>query len=152
MEKAKAKRPHGSKKKFDAKLIAIALIFAMLFVSYVVIFTSQEPSPPSRKMVFNEVDQGQGIYTGNVRNIDHGLSDVNLTIKDSSSHSVNSTDELGVEVVLETEGDFNCTFSDKNGNGRLDYGDEFLVHNAFSGDRVELRLNETDELIAYYTF
>jgi hypothetical protein len=153
MEKAKTKRPRVSDKKFDAKLIAIALIFAMLFVSYVVIFSSQEPARSSKNMAFYEVDKEQGIFTGNVRNIDDpDISTVNLTIKDSSSDSVNSTEDLETGLILDTEGDFNCSFFDKNGNEKLDEEDEFKVYNASTGDKIELRLEDSEELIAYYTF
>jgi hypothetical protein len=152
MQKTKAKKPSGSAKKFDAKLLAIAVIFAMLFVSYVVVFTSQTPTIPSKNMEFYNVDLERGIYTGNVKNIDYSLSDINLTIRDSSSDNKNSTQNLTTGYILETEGNFNCTFFDTNGNGRLDEDDEFKVYNAFTDDRIEIRLKDTEELVAYYTF
>ncbi|MEE9151962.1 MAG: hypothetical protein V3U20_09055 [Thermoplasmata archaeon] len=134
-------------------MLAIALIFIMLFVSYAVIFAGQNEPQLSKNMVFWEINQEFDIYSGNVRNIEVvDLSDVNLTIRDSSSDSTNSTDFLEDGLVIETDGDFNCTFFDRNNNGKLDDDDDFIVHNASAGDWVKLYLKSTGKELAYYTF
>lgn len=150
--RAKSKKAGAKKEKMDVKVLAIALIFVMLFVSYVVIFTTQNSPPPSRNMVFSEDQEELGTWYGQVEDITQDLSDVKLEIKDSSSDSTNSTEPLEDGVVVETDGDFNCTFYDKNDNSLLDEEDEFVVHNANNGDSVKLYLISTDEELAYYTF
>ena len=150
--KGRAKKTRVKKEKMDVKVLAIALIFVMLFVSYVVIFTTQNSPPPSKNMVFSEDQEELGTWYGKVEDITHDLSDVKLEIKDSSSDSSNSTEPLEDGVVVETDGNFNCTFYDKNDNSLLDEEDEFVVHNANNGDSVKLYLISTDEELAYYTF
>lgn len=149
--KARGKKPHTKKQKLDAKLVAIALIFVMLFVSYVVIFSSQKPQ--TKNMVFY-AEEERGTFTGSVKNLpeDLSLSNITLTIRDSSSKSTKSQNPLQHGVVLETNGDFNLTFFDKNSNGKLDDEDEFLVQKASIGDSVKLYLSDEDEEIAYYNF
>ena len=149
--KGRAKKTRAKKEKMDVKVLAIALIFVMLFVSYVVIFTTQNSPPPSKNMVFN-LEEELNIRTGKVEDVTQDLSDVKLEIKDSSSDSTNSTEPLEDGVVVETDGNFNCTFYDKNDNGNLDDEDEFIVHNANNGDLIKLFLISTDEELAYYTF
>lgn len=149
--RAKSKKTGAKKEKMDVKVLAIALIFVMLFVSYVVIFTTQNSPSPSKNMVFN-LEEEPHIRTGNVKDVTQDLSDVKLEIKDSSSDSTNSTEPLEDGVVVETDGNFNCTFYDKNDNSLLDEEDEFVVHNANNGDSVKLYLISTDEELAYYTF
>ncbi len=150
--KGRAKKSRTKKEKMDVKVLAIALIFVMLFVSYVVIFTTQNSPPPSKNMVFSEDQEELGTWYGKVEDITYDLSDVKLEIKDSSSDSKNSTELLEDGLIMETDGNFNCTFYDKNGNGLLDEEDEFVVHNANNGDSIKLYLISTDEELAYYTF
>lgn len=149
--RTKSKKTGAKKEKMDVKVLAIALIFVMLFVSYVVIFTTQNSPSPSKNMVFN-LEEEPNIRTGNVKDVTQDLSDVKLEVKDSSSDSSNSTEPLEDGVVVKTDGNFNCTFYDKNDNGLLDEEDEFLVQNAKNGDSVKLYLISTDEELAYYTF
>lgn len=149
--RAKSKKTGAKKEKMDVKVLAIALIFVMLFVSYVVIFTTQTSPPSSKNMVFN-LEEEPNIRTGKVEDVTQDLSDVKLEVKDSSSDSTNTTEPLEDGVVVETDGNFNCTFYDKNDNGNLDEEDEFVVHNAKNGDSVKLFLISTDEELAYYTF
>lgn len=150
--KGRAKKSRAKKEKMDVKVLAIALIFVMLFVSYVVIFTTQNSPPPSKNMVFSEDQEELGTWYGKVEDLTHGLSDVKLEVKDSSSDSTNSTEPLEDGVTVETDGNFNCTFYDKNDNGNLDEEDEFVVHNANNGDSVKMFLISTDKELAYYTF
>jgi hypothetical protein len=151
--KGRAKKTRAKKEKMDVKVLAIALIFVMLFVSYVVIFTTQNSPPPSKNMVFSEDQEELGTWYGKAEDIPtQDLSDVKLEIKDSSSDSTNVTELLEDGVVVETDGNFNCTFYDKNDNGNLDEEDEFVVHNANAEDSVKLYLISTDEELAYYTF
>ena len=93
-----------------------------------------------------------GTRYGNVEGITLDLSNVNLTIRDSSSKSTNSSDILEHGVVVETDGNFNCTFLDENSNGKLDEEDKFIVHNASAGDWVKLYLKSSGEEVAYYIF
>lgn len=150
--KGKAKKTRAKKEKMDVKVLAIALILVMLFVSYVVIFTTQNTPSHSKNMVFSEDQEELGTWYGKVEDITHDLSNVKLEIKDSSSDSKNSTALLEDGSVIETDGNFNCTFYDKNDNGNIDEEDEFVVHNANNGDSVKLFLISTDEELAYYTF
>jgi hypothetical protein len=151
-KKGGSKRTQAEKQKIEPKLLAIALIFIMLFVSYVVIFAGQN-NQSSKNMVFSEDQEELGTWYGKVEEISaKNLSDVKLKIKDSSADSSKSTDFLEDGTVLETEGNFNCTFFDKNKNGELDENDEFVVHNASSGDWIKLHLVSTGKEIAYYIF
>lgn len=147
-----AKQTHSKKQKIDAKMLAIALIFVLLFVSFAVIITTQEASQQSKNMVFYQDQDVPSTRTGNVRDINVDLSNVRLEIKDASTKSTNSTDTLEDGTVLETDGGFNCTFFDKNKNDKLDHEDEFLVHNASTGDWVKLYLGSSDDELAFYTF
>ncbi len=149
--KSKAGGSPSQKQKINSKAFAIALIFVMLFVSYVVIFSSQNDPPSSKNMVFN-LEEEDGTRSGYVEGISILLSDINMTIKDSSSGSTIGTDVFEHGVVVETFGGFNCTFLDKNSNGMLDEGDDFIVYNAYPGDLVELFQKSTDEKVAFYTF
>ncbi len=133
-------------------MVAIALIFVMLFVSYVVIFTSHDTPPAQKNMVFSKNDEELGTWYGNVTDINVNLIDVRLTIHDSSSDSTNSTNVLVHGTILETLGNFNCTFFDWNSNGMLDSADEFRVHHASPGDQVNVYQKSTGEKVAYYTF
>lgn len=149
--KRSPKKTQAGKQKIEPKLVAIALIFIMLFVSYVVIFAGQN-NQSSKNMVFSEDQEELGTWYGRVEDITEDLLDVKLKIKDSSSDSTNSIDFLEDGTVLETDGNFNCTFLDKNENGKLDEDDEFVVHHASSGDWIKLHLVSTGKEIAFYIF
>jgi hypothetical protein len=146
------KQVRSKKQKLDPKMIAIALIFVLLFVSFAVIITTQEASQQSKNMVFYQDQDLPSTRTGNVRDINVDLSNVRMEIKDASTKSTNSTDPLEDGTVLETHGGFNCTFFDKNKNDKLDEEDEFLVHNVATGDWVKLYLGSSDDELAFYTF
>lgn len=150
--KAKSKKGRTEKQKIDIKMLAIILIIVMLFVSYAVIFAGQNEPQLSKNMVFYQDQEELGTWYGNVKNIARDLSDVKLTVHDSGSDTTNSTEVLEDGIVLETEGSFNCTFFDKNDNGKLDKDDEFVVHHASTGDWIKLHLKSTDKELARYTF
>ncbi|UCG70312.1 MAG: hypothetical protein JSV09_04655 [Thermoplasmata archaeon] len=150
--KSSRKKGHQEKQKMDPKLLAIALIFVMLFVSFAVIITTQEAPQSSKNMVFYQDRDVPSTRTGNVRDINVDLSNVRMEIKDESADSTNSTDTLKDGTVLETDGGFNCTFFDKNQNNKMDDEDEFIVHNVATGDWVKLYLGSSDDELAFYTF
>lgn len=150
--KSKTKKSQPQKEKINAKMLAIALIFIMLFVSYVVIFSSPDKSSPSKNMVFREDKDEIGTWYGNVENIDENLSNINLSIKDISADSTNKTSVLEHGMIIETNGNFNCTFLDENDNGKLDKEDSFIVHNANAGDWIKVYKKTSDKAVAYYTF
>jgi len=146
-----------SKKKKDrsamnAKMLAISIIFVMLFVSFAVIITTQEGTKLSKDMVFNKDPEEAGTYYGKVKNINIALSRVKMKIKDSSSESTNTTEDLKNNLILETEGNFNCTYYDRNSNNQLDSADEFEVHNAAEGDYVRLHFKSSNTELAFYIF
>ena len=150
--KSKKKKSPKDKQALNAKMLAIAIIFVMLFVSFAVIITTQEGTKLSKNMVFEKDPDEEGIYYGNVRDVNIDLSNVKMKIKDSSSKSENSTDSLTDKFILETEGNFNCTYFDRNSNGKLDSSDEFVVKGAFDGDVIRLTLKSSDTELAFYTF
>jgi hypothetical protein len=150
--KSKRKKPTEKKQKMDAKVLAIALIFIMLFVSYVVIFAGQNDEPRSKNMVFYRDPEIQDKYTGNVNDINEDLSNIKMTVKDASSGSTNTTEHVIDGIVLQTDGNFICTYFDKNGNNKLDSEDEFVVNNAAANDRIEISLKSGGGELAYYTF
>lgn len=150
--KSKKKKSPKDKAALNAKMLAIAIIFVMLFVSFAVIITTQEGSKLSKHMVFEKDPEEEGTYYGNVRDVNIDLSNVKIKIKDSSSKSENSTDSLSDKLILETEGNFNCTYFDRNSNGKLDPSDEFVVRNAFDGDVIRLTYKSSDTEFAFYTF
>lgn len=150
--KSKRKRPTDKKQTMDAKMLAVVLIFIMLFVSYVVIFAGQNDEPKSKNMVFYRDPDIQGKHTGNVNNINEDLSDIKMTLKDASSDSSNTTQDVMDGIVLETDGNFICTYYDKNNNNKLDSEDEFVVNNAAAADRIEISLKSSGSELAYYTF
>jgi len=147
----KSKAKPQEKQKLNVKMLVIALFFIMLFVSYAVIFSGQQNSQ-SKNMVFEQDQEELRTYYGKVKDIEEVLSDVKITIKDASSNSENSTELIEDGMILETEGNFNCTFLDKNSNGKLDDDDEFIVYNVSSGDSIKLYLKSSNDKIAYYTF
>jgi hypothetical protein len=150
--KSKRKRPTEKKKGIDAKMLAVVLIFIMLFVSYVVIFAGQNDEPKSKNMVFYRDPEIQDKYTGNVNDVNEDLSNIKITLRDASSDSTNTTEDLRDGIVLETDGNFICTYFDKNNNNILDSEDEFVVNNAAADDRIEIFLKSSGSKLAYYTF
>lgn len=150
-KKPDKKKSKADKSKLNAKMVAISIIIVMVFVSFAVIITTQEGTNLSKYMTFSQDADEPGTYYGiyTDRNID--LSNVKIKITDSSTGSSNSTYPLKDKLILETEGNFNCTFFDKNANGKLDSADEFLVQNADDGDTIRLFLSSNSE-IAFYTF
>jgi hypothetical protein len=151
-EPAKKKKPKKDKSAMNAKMLAISIIFVMLFVSFAVIITTQEGTNLSKDMVFNKDPEETGTYYGNVKNINIALSNVKIKIKDSSSDSTNTTEELKNNLILETEGNFNCTYFDRNSNNQLDSADEFVVHNAADGDYIRVHLKSSNTELAFYIF
>lgn len=149
--KKKSKVKSQEKQKLNVKMLVIALFFIMLFVSYAVIFSGQQNSQ-SKNMVFEQDQDELRTYYGKVEDIEEDLSDIKITIRDASSKSENSTEFLEDGLILKTEGNFNCTFFDKNSNGKLDDNDEFIVYNVSSGDTIKLYLKSSDDKIAYYNF
>jgi hypothetical protein len=150
--RSKRKRPAEKKQAIDAKMLAIVLIFIMLFVSYVVIFAGQNDEPRSKNMVFFRDPEIQDKYTGSVNNINEDLSDIKMTIRDASSDRTNTTEDIRNGTVLETDGNFICIYYDKNNNNKLDSGDEFVVNNAAADDHIEISLKSSGDELAYYTF
>jgi hypothetical protein len=151
--KTKKKKSPKDKAAFNAKMLAIAIIFVMLFVSFAVIITTQEGSKLSKDMVFEQDPDEEGTYYGSVKNVNIDLSNVKMKIKDKSANSENSTTSLTDKTVLETpQGNFNITYFDRNSNGKLDAADDFLVKNAFHGDVVRLTLKSSNTELAFYTF
>jgi hypothetical protein len=153
-DEGKSKRKKSAEKKqgIDAKMLAVVLIFIMLFVSYVVIFAGQNDEPKSKNMVFFRDPDIQDKYTGHVNDINEDLSNIKITLKDASSDSTNTTEDVRNGTVLETDGNFICTYYDKNNNNKLDSGDEFVVNNAAANDRIEISLKSSGSELAYYTF
>jgi hypothetical protein len=150
--KSKSKRPTDKKQSIDAKMLAVVLIFIMLFVSYVVIFAGQNEEPKSKNMVFYRDSEIQDKYTGNVNDVNEELSNIQMTVKDASSDSTNTTEDVKDGIVLQTDGDFICTYYDKNSNNKLDSEDEFVVNNAAADDRIEISLKSSESELAFYTF
>jgi hypothetical protein len=150
--KSDKKKSKPTKQAMNAKMLAIAIIFVLLFVSFAVIITTQEGTQLSKNMVFRQDAEESGTYYGNVKDINIDLSNVKVEIKDESSDSTNTEDTLADNMILETAGNFNCTFYDKNNNGKLDSADEFFVQNAGEGDLIKLYLKSSNTELAFYTF
>jgi hypothetical protein len=150
--KSSSRSKPQKKEKMNAKMFAIALIFVMLFVSYVVIFSgSDQVQTQSKDMVFSQVGVTD-TYLGNVKTVNIDLSEINLTIRDANADSTNSNENLTDETTIDTQGNFNCTYHDTNQNGKLDKADEFEVHNASSGDKITITLKSSGKELAYYIF
>jgi hypothetical protein len=150
--KSKRRKPTEKKQTIDAKMIAVVLIFIMLFVSYVVIFAGQNDEPKSKNMVFFRDSEIQDKYTGNVKDINEDLSDIKMTVRDASSDSTNTTEDVKDGIVMLTDGNFICTYFDKNNNNKLDSEDEFVVNNADADDRIEISIKSSGRELAFYTF
>ncbi len=150
--KPKVSKKSASNQKIDAKMLAIVLVFILLFVSYVVIFAGQDDPNLPKNMVFSQDPEELDTYYGNVKDINEELSDIKVTIFDSNADSKNRTESLVDGTIIETQGNFNCTFFDKNSNGKLDSDDEFIVHNASIGDWVKIYKKSSDTEIAFYQF
>jgi hypothetical protein len=151
-KKAEKKKSSSDKSKTNMKMIAISIIIVMVFVSFAVIITTQEGTNLSRNMVFSQDNDEPGTYYGNYQDRTIDLSNVKMQITDSSAKSTNSTSDLKDGLILDTDGNFNCTFFDKNNNGKLDPQDEFFIQNADDGDTIRLFLKSSDSEIAFYTF
>jgi hypothetical protein len=150
----KPKKIESKKKKesYNAKMIVIAIIFVMIFVSFAVIITTQEGDQYSKNMVFNQDNENLGRYYGNIREDSYDFSFIKLKIKDESSSSTNETTNLEDGTFLDTEGNFTLSYSDSNSNGKLDPADEFVVENANEGDKVTITFKSSDSVIAFYIF
>lgn len=151
-KKPKKVESKQKKEKTNVKMIVIAIIFVMIFVSFAVIITTQEGTKLSKNMVFSQDNEEPGKYYGNVREVNVDLSFVRLKIKDASSSSTNETTNLANELKLDTEGNFTVTYFDKNSNGKLDPPDQFVVTDANEGDKITISYKSSDSVIAFYTF
>jgi hypothetical protein len=151
-KKPKKVEPRKKKESYNAKMIVIAIIFVMIFVSFAVIITTQEGTDLSKNMVFSQDNEEPGRYYGNVRDVNVDLSFIKLKIKEDSSSISNETNNLVHETTLDTEGNFTCTYFDRNSNGKLDPSDEFEVENADEGDKITISYKSSDSVIAFYIF
>lgn len=133
-------------------MLALAIIFVMLIVSYVVIFASPNDPANSENMTFSQDPDNSDIRYGKVEGISHDLSDVYITILDAGTNTRDSINPLAHEAEAETLGGFNCTFYDRDGDGQLSSADEFVVHNTARGDWIKVYLMDTNEVVASYTF
>ncbi|UCF07487.1 MAG: hypothetical protein JSW28_07505 [Thermoplasmata archaeon] len=149
---SKSKKTQKSGQKVNTQMIAVALIFVLLFVSYVVIFSSPDNPSESKNMEFSLENEQENTRTGHVKGITYNLTEIDLKIMDASAGSEVVADTFENGTTLEAFGGLNCTFSDENGNGRLDAEDRFVVRNASRGDWVKLFLKGTDDVVAFYTF
>lgn len=151
-KKPKKVKSNKGKEKSNAKMIAIAIIFVMIFVSFAVIITTQEGTKLSKNMVFSQDNEEPGKYYGNVKGVNIDLSYVRLKIKDSSTSGSNVTTDLEHGTELDVKGNLTCTYFDRNSNGKLDPLDEFVVQNADEGDKVTISYKSSNSIIAFYTF
>ncbi len=156
---AESKRESQTKSKrkkeprqFNSKMVAIALMFVLLIVSYVVIFSSPNEPKNSKNMTFSEDNEDPDMRTGKVDDISYDLSEVYLTIKDAGTGSKKIINVLVDGADAETLSGFNCTFFDENDDGMLTSKDKFVVYNADRGDELKIYLIDTNELVAFYTF
>ena len=145
-------KPKPEPRRFNTQMVAIALIFVLLIVSYVVIFASPNPEDTSKNMTFSEDNEVQDKHTGKVEDISYDLSEIYLTITDEGSGDVETIDELEDGSEAETQDGFNVTFFDENDDGKLTSTDRFVVYNADGGDALKVYLIDTDEVVAFYTF
>ena len=147
--KSKRKKEPGQ---FNSQMVAIALMFVLLIVSYVVIFASPNEPENSKNMTFSEDNDNPDIRIGKVEDISYDLSEVYLSIKDAGTGTKKTIDVLEHEADAETPGGFNCTFFDENGDGKLTSKDKFVVYNADKRDEIKIYLIDSDEVVAFYTF
>lgn len=157
MAESKRKSQTKSKRKKDARqfnsqMVAIALMFVLLIVSYVVIFASPNEPENSKNMTFSEDNEYPDKHTGKVEDISYDLSEVYLIIKDGGTGTEGTIDVLEHEAAVETFGGFNVTFFDENDDGNLTSKDRFIVYNPDRGDKLSIYIIETDEEVAFYTF
>lgn len=147
--KSKRKKEPG---KLNSQMVAIALMFVLLIVSYVVIFASPNEPENSKNMTFSEDNDNPDLHTGKVEDISYGLSEVYLRIKDGGTGTEGTIDDLEDGADVETFGGFNVTFFDEDDDGNLTSKDMFIVYNPDRGDKLSIYLIETDEVVAFYTF
>lgn len=157
MAESKRKSQPKSKAKpeprqFNTQMVAIALIFVLLIVSYVVIFASPTPEENSKNMTFAQDNEDQDRRIGNVEDIDYNLSELYVTIRDAGSGQKESINDLEHGSEAETLSGFNVTFLDENGDDRLTSTDSFIVYNANRGDELKIYVSESNKLVAFYTF
>jgi hypothetical protein len=157
MAESKRKSQPKSKAKpeprqFNTQMVAIALIFVLLIVSYVVIFASPTQEDKSKNMTFAQDNENEDRRIGNVEDIEYDLSELYLTIRDASSGQKEIINDVVHGSKAETPGGFNVTFLDENGDDRLTSSDTFIVYNAHGGDELKIYLSESNELVAFYTF
>ena len=157
MAESKRKSDAKSKKRkeprqFNSQMVAIALMFVLLIVSYVVIFASPNEPENSKNMTFSEDNDNPDKRIGKVEDISYDLSEVYLSIKDAGTGTKKTIDVLEHEADAETLGGFNCTFFDENGDGKLTSKDKFVVYNADRGDELKIYDTATDDVVAFYTF
>ncbi|UCE38032.1 MAG: hypothetical protein JSW00_01970 [Thermoplasmata archaeon] len=150
-DKAKVDEVSAPKQKTNLKLLVVAIIIIILFVS-TVIFSGQNNPNPTKNMVFYRDQDVMDSYSGNVRDVNVDLSEVKLVLRDAGTDSSNSTEVLTDGIVVETQGDLRCIFHDKNKNGRLDPDDEFMVQNAYVGDGIQIIKKSNDSKLAFHTF
>jgi hypothetical protein len=111
---------------------------------------TETTTTPVAALSFTE--QSPGNYTGSIISLNEEvmLSEVSITIIDVSDGSSASQDPVQSGIPITTSGGLNLTFTDTNGNSRMDAGDVWVIKNGADGDQIKM-VYETGSVIATYT-
>jgi PKD repeat protein len=126
-------------------------VIKLLFITdeTVAEYTINEPAPTGA-LSFTENTVGN--YTGGLIALSDELyiSDASITIIDVSTSDSASQDPVQSGVTLQAGSGLNLTYTDSNGNGKMDAGDVWVIKNGASGDVIKL-IHKTGKSVAEYT-
>jgi PKD repeat protein len=117
----------------------------------ITVISSVSPiTTPTGSFSFSESATIAGVYTGSLASISDEIliSDASVTIIDDSTGQSATQDPLLNNTPFQVGVGLKLTFTDSNGNGKLDTGDVWKAENAASGDQIRLVYRPTGGLIA----
>ena len=139
-------------------VICMAIVLSIFIIGMLYFMISPgvrefEPTPTGA-LSFTESTSESGTYSGYFVSLSEfvDIEDVYLIITDDSmgqSLTMNSLEDGG---TVQVPGGMSCTYSDVNGNGKMDGPDRFTVHNTQHGDVIKIVYGPTGGVIAQYAF
>jgi flagellin-like protein len=135
-----------------AVILMVAITVVLAAVLYVMVsgMMSGTTTAPTGALSFTENTVGN--YTGGVITLSDSvkITDASVTIIDVSTSASASQDPLASATPLQAGSGMTLTYTDSNGNLKIDAGDVWTISNGASGDVIKL-VHTTGKSIAEYT-
>jgi flagellin-like protein len=135
-----------------AVILMVAITVVLAAVLYVMVsgMMTGTTTAPTGALSFTENTVGN--YTGGVISISDTvkISDASVTIIDVSTSASASQDPLASGTALQAGSGLTMTYTDSNGNLKIDAGDVWTISQGAAGDVIKL-IHTTGKSIAEYT-